>query len=235
MNAPVRFPAGVSSAAKHRLFGEFPQLSPLVCHNDFDDFNTFSAAHWTITRVGATPTEALLDGNGGLIQLTTMASAASSTFLQKLGASFLPTQGKPLWFATRLRVSSAVDTQLAVGLHVTDTTPLDVADGIYFVKSVAATPTVDLVCRKNDTTGSIVKTAVATLVDATFIVLGFYYDGKRTVNIFVNDVNVSDLDLGADPTAYLPDADLRVSFGVQNGGSTARTASYDYLYASIKR
>ena len=167
--------------------------------------------------------------------LSTVASAAASTFLQKVGASFLPSVGKQLWFSTRLQVSSATDTQLAVGLQVTDTTPLDVLDGMYFVKSVAATATVDFVCRKDATTGSISSLAVATLVDATFIDLAFYYNGKRTVNIFVNGKNTVDLDLTAAPTAFLPDTALRVSLGVQNGASTARTATYDYLYASVER
>lgn len=234
MGTPVRFPFGVVNADKTTPFGNYKAMSPLVFHEDFDDFKRFAAAEWTITRVGTTPTEALTDGNGGLLLLTTVASALSSTFLQKVGASFLPTSGKQLWFATRMLVSSASDTSFAVGLQLTDTTPQDATDGIYFIKAAAAT-TVDLVCRKNATTGSISKTAVATLADSTFVDLAYYYDGKRTIHIYVNGVNVYDLDLTATPTDYLPDTVLRVSFGVANGASTARTAQYDYLYASIER
>lgn len=235
MGTPVRFPYGISTAKVQTPFGNYPNPSPLVTHDDFDDFDRFAAAEWTITRVGTTPTEALTDGNGGLLLLTTVASAASSTFLQKVGASFLPAVNKPLWFATRLQVSSATDTQLVAGLQLTDTTPLDATDGMYFIKPTAATATVDFVCRKNATTGSISSLAVATLADATFVDLAFYYDGKQTVNVFVNGKNVADVNLTSDPTAYLPDTPLRVSFGVQNGGSTSRTATFDYLYASILR
>ena len=102
-------------------------------------------------------------------------------------------------------------------------------------RPTAATATVDFVCRKDATTGSISSTAIATLADATFIDLAFYYDGKRTVSIFVNGKNTVDLDLTATPASFLPDTTLRVSFGVQNGGSTSRTSTYDYLYASIER
>lgn len=235
MGTPVRFPFGISTAKVQTPFGNLPQPSPIVTHDDWDDFARFLASDWTITRVGTTPTEALTDGNGGLLLLTTVASAASSTFLQKVGASFLPTQGKQLWFATRFKVSNATDTQLVAGLQLTDTSPLDVTDGMYFVKSTAAVATVDFVCRKDATTGSVSSVAVATLADDTFVDLAFYYDGKQTVNIFVNGKNTVDLNLTSTPTAYLPDTVLRVSFGVQNGASTARTATYDYLFASIQR
>lgn len=235
MGTPVRFPYGVSTAKIQTPYGNYPQPSPIVTHDDFDDFNRFAAAEWTITRVGTTPTEALTDGNGGLLLLTTVASAASSTFLQRVGASFLPSVGKQMWFSTRFRVSSATDTQLVAGLQVTDTTPLDVTDGMYFIKPTAATATVDFVCRKDATTGSISSLAVATLADDTFVELAFYYDGEQTINIFVNGRNTVDLNLTSSPTAYLPDATLRESFGVQNGGSTSRTATFDYINASIQR
>lgn len=234
MGTPVRFPYGLSTERRQQTFGNYGNPSPRLYHEDFDDFDRFAAAEWTITRVGTTPTEALIDENGGILQLTTVASAASSTFLQKVGASFLPTVGKQLWFSTRFKVSDAADSTFAVGLQFTDTTPLDVLDGIYFLKAAASTA-ITLVCRKDATTGSITTPTVATLVSDTYIELGYYYDGKNTINVFVNNRNVADLNLTTTPTAFLPDTVLRVSFGLQNGASTARTANYDWLYAAIER
>ena len=234
MSSPARFPFGLGTAKKNTTFGEYGNPSPRVYHEDFDDFNRFAAAEWTITRVGTTPTEALVDEAFGVLQLSTVASASSSTFLQKVGASFLPVFGKELWVSTRFKVSDASDTAFAFGLQVTDTTPLDVTDGIYFLKAAAST-SVSLICRKNATTGSISQAAVATMASDTYIELGYYYNGKSTLNIFVNNANVADLSLGNSPTDYLPDAVLRVSFGVQNGASTARTCSVDNFYAAIQR
>lgn len=234
MGTPVRFPFGVTNARKFGVFHNFLSMAPNKTHDDFDDFSTFTAAEWTITRVGTTPTEALTDINGGAVLLTTVASASSSTFLQKVGASILPTAGKQLWGATRFQVSDASDTTFAIGLQNTDTTPLDVTDGMYFLKAAAST-SIDFICRKDATTGSTSRTGVATLTSATFIELGFYYDGKRTIDLFVNDRNVSQLDLTSSPAAFLPDTPLRVSFGVQNGASAARTMTMDYLYFSIER
>lgn len=234
MSTPTRFTYGISTARKGTVFGDLPEPSPRVLHEDFDDFNRFAAAEWTITRVGTTPTEALIDETFGILRLTTVASAASSTFLQKVGASFLPLPNKQLWFNTRFKVSDALDTTFAFGLQVTDTTPLDVTDGIYFLKA-AGVATVDAICRKDATTGSISRTSVATMASDTYIELGFFYDGRRYLNLFVNNRNVVDIDLTATPATFLPDTVLRVSFGVQNGASTARTCDVDYLYAALER
>jgi hypothetical protein len=234
MSSPVRFPFGLSTAKKNTTFGEYGNPSPRVYHEDFDDFNRFAAAEWTITRVGTTPTEALADEAFGILLLSTVASASSSTFLQKVGASFLPVAGKELWFSSRFKVSDASDTAFAFGLQVTDTSPLDVTDGIYFLKAAAST-SVSLVCRKNATTGSVTQAAVATIASDTYVELGFHYNGKATVNVFVNNANVADLSLGSTATDFLPDTALRLSFGVQNGASTARTCSIDNVYAAIQR
>jgi hypothetical protein len=234
MGTPVRFPFGVNNSRKFGTFHQYLGMAPNKVFEDFDDFNRFAAAEWTITRVGTTPTEALTDVNGGAVLLTTVASASSSTFLQRIGASFLPAAGKQMWGSTRFQVSDASDTTFAIGLQLTDTTPLDATDGMYFLKAAAST-SIDFVCRKDATTGSTSRTGIATLTSATFIELGFYYDGKRTIDLYVNDRNVSQLDLTTSPAAFLPDAQLRPSFGVANGASAARTMTMDYLHFAIER
>ena len=125
MGTPVRFPFGVTNVEKTSLFGMAPFLSPDKAICDFDDFLSYVAGDWTVTNVGSTPTQALTDVTGGVLLLTTVASASSSTYLQKVGASFLPAAGKQLWFASRFRVSDVADSQLVMGLQLTDTTPLD--------------------------------------------------------------------------------------------------------------
>lgn len=234
MGTPTRFPYGIATGSRNGPFGDFGEPSPLIYHEDFDDFNRFAAAEWTITRVGTTPTEALADGNGGLLRLTTVSSASSSTFLQKVGASFLPTPDKQFWFATRLLVSSALDTQFVAGIQIIDTTPLDATDGIYFIKPTANSASVDFICRRDASAGSVTRAAVATVADSTFINLAFYYNGRGMLNIFVNNRNVADLAIPS-AASFLPDALTTLSFGVQNGGSTSRTMDVDYLYAAIER
>lgn len=235
MGTPIRFPFGVTNVAKTTAFGECQLPVPLDMVTYFEDFLVYQAGQWTITNVGTTPTQAMTDASGGALRLTTVASASSSTFLQKTGSSWGPVAGKKFMFQSRLRTSNVLDTILLAGVQVTDTTPLDATDGIYFVKPTAASASVNLICRKDATTGSISATGVASMVNDTFIALGYAYDGKRTLTVYVDNEPVTSIDLTADPTAFLPDVLCRTSFGLENGGSTSRTADFDYIFIAQER
>ncbi len=141
------------------------------------------------------------------------------------------TAGKPTWFKARFKVNDATQSDFVIGLQVTDTTPLDATDGIYFQKD-DGDAFLDVYCRKNATTGSTSATAIATVVDDTYMTVGWYYDGKASVYYFVNDVMLGKLDGSA---TFLPDAILTVSFGVQNGEAVIKTMSVDYILAARVR
>lgn len=226
---PSRFPNGMGNVASRDNFGMLGEPDPTRYHNYMNDFDRYSAGEWTVTTVGTTPTAALTNADGGRLLLTTTGASGDGIFLQKVGESFSMETGKPTWFKTRFQVSDASLTTFAVGLQVTDTTPLDVTDGIYFLKASGSTALQAMV-RKNATTGSISNTNIGTLVSATDIVLGWYYDGKAEVSFFINDAKVATLD---GTSAYLPDTTLTPSFGIQTGTAAVRTASYDYI-AAIK-
>lgn len=225
----TRFPNGVTNAGPQATLGAFGAPDPTKYHCYMNDFDTFAAGDWTITGVG-TPTEALTSGDGGLLLLTNTAAATDSVFLDKVGASFLMEAGKPAWFRTRFSVSDATQSIVVAGLQITDTTPADATDGIYFIKQDGVA-TVDFVCRQNGTTGSTMDAAVATLVSATFITLGWYYDGQGTVQAFANDAMVGSLATAG----FLPDTTLTVSFGIQNGEAVAKTMTMDYIFAAKAR
>ena len=120
---------------------------------------------------------------------------------------------------------------MVIGLQVVDITPLDVSDGIYFLKADGAT-TFSFICRKNATTGSTSASAVATLADDTFIELGFYYDGESKVQYEVNGSVLGSLDASS---SYLPDTTCTVSFALQNGEAAAKTMTVDYIYVAKER
>ena len=54
--------------------------------------------------------------------------------MQKTPAAFSFTPGKKAFFKCRFKVSDATQSDVVIGLQVIDTTPLDVTDGIYFLK-----------------------------------------------------------------------------------------------------
>jgi hypothetical protein len=239
MGSPARFPFGLSTAARGTNLGNYVASDPTKWHTYFNDFDHYVAGDWTITRVGTTPTEALTDVDGGGLLLTLSAADNDSDFLQKKGESFLLAVRKRCIFKARFKISDVVESDFVMGLQVTDTTPLaaggdGATDGLFFQKDDGAA-TVDFYCMKNTTTGQTSKTAVATVVTDTFITLGFEYDGKTKVNLFVDDFLTSTLDLTTTPTTYLPDTELTISFGIQNGEAVAKTMTVDYIFAAQER
>ncbi len=227
----TRFNYGVTNANPGTTLGNMGQLDPTLFHTYFNDFDTYLASDWTITNVGTTPTQALTAGAGGWLLLTMAATDDSSSYLQLKTATFQPVSGKRTFFKARFKVSDATQSDLQLGLIITDTTPLDATDGIYFQKDDGDAQ-LDVYVRKDASTGSTSVSNVATVVDDTFMSIGFEYDGKQTVYAFVNNSLVARLDASS---TYLPDALLNISFGVQNGEAVAKTMTLDYIFAAQER
>ena len=232
MGVPTRFPGGIAAGARRTgIFWNVPLMDPRQWHYYWNDFDTFEAADWTATETQSSATEALTDGDGGVLLLTNSAADDDAVSLQKISGSFLLVTGKPLLFAVRFKVSDATQSDLQLGLVVTDTTPLDATDGIYFQKDDGAA-TVDLYVRKNATTGSNKTAAIAPLVDDTWIELAWMYDGVETVYYYVNDRLAGSMNAAA---AYLPDTYLTPTLTLQNGEAAAKTMSVDYFLVAKKR
>jgi hypothetical protein len=206
------------------------QPDPLKFHTYFNDFNTYLASDWVVSKTG-TGTQALADGDGGLLLTTNSAGVSDAVFNQLVKQGFLMEAGKRAFFKARFKISDATQSAMQLGLIITDTSPLDATDGIYFQKDDGDTH-IDLYVRKDTTTGSDSTSDIAELVDNTFITLGFEFDGKQTVFAYVNDVLVARLDASA---TYLPDSSLTVSFGIQNGEAVAKSMTLDYILAAKER
>jgi hypothetical protein len=224
----TRFPNGVTNVGEQSLFAAMGQLAATKFHTYFEDFDYYTAADWTVTETQAGATQALADGDGGLLLLTNTAADDDLVALQKVGESFRFEAGKKLFFEARFRVSDATQSDVVMGLQITDTTPLDVSDGVFFIKADGAA-TVNFVVEKNGTTTT--ASSVATLANNTFVSLGFYYDGVSQVQYFVNGVSA-----GASVTTNLPDdEDMTVSFAIQNGEAVAKTMTVDYVFVAKER
>jgi hypothetical protein len=234
MGTPTRFPNGVTNVSKTNPLGDYLANDPTRTHVYFNDFDTYVVGDWTITTTEAgagSATEALADEDGGVLLITNDAADNDADFFQKVGESFLMAAGKKAWFKARFKVSDATQSDFVIGLQVTDTTPLDATDGIYFQKDDGDTQ-LDVYCRKDATTGSNSATNIATVADATYMSVAWYYDGKGSLKYYVDDVHKGTLDASS---TYLPDTELTVSFGIQNGEAVAKTMSIDYIFAAKER
>jgi len=136
--------------------------------------------------------------------------------------------GKKLWYKCRFKIKEVIQCDAKIGLIVTDTTLLDVTDGVYF-QTDDGDAYLDFGVEKDDTATA--TTAIATLVADTFLTVGFYYDGASTIEYSVNDVI-----LGSVATTNMPDdEELTVTFGIQNGEVAANILSIDYVMVCKER
>jgi hypothetical protein len=227
-NLVTRFPNGLTNVGEDSLFADLAMPAPTLFHTYMEDFDYYTAGDWTVTETDAGATQALTDGDGGLLLITNTAADDDLVSLQKKGESYRFASGKKLFFEARFKVSDATQSDLVIGLQITDTTPLDVTDGVFFIKADGAA-TVNLLVEKNNTATT--SSAIATMANDTFIRLGFYYDGDSQIQYFVNGTLG-----GASVTTNLPDdEDLTVTFAIQNGEAVAKTMTVDYIFVAKER
>lgn len=227
----TRLSGGVTNVGETDLFADMVQPDPTLFHQYFNDFDAYVAGDWVVTETDSGATQALTAGDGGLLLVTNTAADDDLVALQKTPAAWTFTAGKKLFFRCRFKVSDATQSDVVIGLQVVDTTPLDVTDGVYFLKADGSTA-FSVVCRKNATTGSTSAASVATLANDTFIELGFYYDGVSKVYYEVNGSVTGALDASS---AHLPDTTCTVSFALQNGEAVAKTMTLDYVFVAKER
>ena len=146
-----RYPNGLTTVTKQDTLGDYGLPAPTTWHTYMNDFDTYTAADWTVTEVGVA-TQALADADGGELLITNAAADDNSSFSNKVGESFLFATGKRMIFEARVKISDATQSDMVLGLQITDTTPLAVSDGVYFLKADGAA-TVDwrdqrLPCRR---------------------------------------------------------------------------------------
>jgi len=229
----TNFINGVTNVAGGTALGTYVQSDPTSCHTWFDDFDDYVAAEWTITETG-TGTRAVGNLDGGVLVITNAAADDDANFLQWSGATNAATvetwkfeAGKELWFKARFKLSDATQSDFVMGLQITDTTPLAVTDGLYFLKADGSA-TLNLLATLNSTSTT---TAVGTLVSDTYVTVGYHYDGYSNIEVFLNDTRVAN----SVTTNLVTDEELTISFGVQNGEAVAKVLSVDYIFVSKKR
>lgn len=212
-------------------------MDPLEFYGYFTDFMGFITTDWVITTTEAganSATEALSTTlRGGWLVTTLDIADNDNDFFQFAGGSgavvepFLFVTGKKLRFAMRFKINETLESDFIAGLYITDTSPLDVTDGIYF-KKADGDETLTLNVTKNSTTTSI---DVGELADDTVYEIEFYYNGATLV-AYLDGVRVGKVALTNAPD----DENLAIGFGLQAGEATnAKIVSVDYIGAWQER
>ena len=230
----THFTSGVTNVTATGSGGKLKLPDPIKFHTQTLDFDKYTAGDWVITTTEAgtgSATEALTSADGGVLLLTNAAADNDFDSLQ-WGApyeSYLYESGKDFFFKCRVKVNTVSPSEMIVGLHITDTTPVAaITDGIYFLKSDGST-TVSLVVNKN---GTATTTSAGTMADDTWTTLGFYYSSKdRKFYIYKDNVLA-----GTSINTNAPDEEeIALSFTIQNGEAVVKTMSIDYLAVGKER
>lgn len=243
-------PGGVSTAYEYQTLGSYPYPDPTKYHQFWDDFDAFRIGYattpavngdWLVTTTGS-GTTLVTDATNGIVAFTNSAADDDALFAQWKGGSttvsetFLWDSTKALWFVARFKVSDATQSDVVMGLQITDTTPLAVTDGLYFLKSDGST-TLNFLATKNSTSTTV---AAATMADDTYIKVAFQYlpagnngyGGAPICNIWLNDNIVGNTTTF---TNFVDDEELAISFGVQNGEAVSKLLSVDYILVGQAR
>lgn len=192
----------------------------------FEDFYTYAAGDWTITETG-NATQALTDAAYGVLLITNAAGIDDSSEAQSVAEVALPTAGKNIYYEIKVQISDATESDMLVGLAVTDTETIDgVTNGIYFKKDDG-----DTALDFETTSGSVSSTDsnIHTIVAATDLKLGFKVTGTGLVEYYVNDV------LKGSFTTNIPTTELALIYAIQNGEAVAKTMAIDYINIAQER
>ncbi len=234
----THFTSGVTNVVTGGTGELLKQPDPIKYHVYHEDFDKYTASDWVITTTeggSGAATEALGDGDGGLLVVTNDDADNDSDEFQWAGGSggviesFKYEAAKGLYFKTRFKVSDATQSDFAIGLIITDTTIIDgVTDGIFFEKDDAST-SINLIIKKDSTETTV---SCGDAADDTFMTLGFYYDPRiRKFSVYKDNVKVG----SAVNTNAPDDEELAVSFAIQNGEAAAKVMTLDYISAGKER
>ena len=234
----THFTSGVTNVVTGGTGELLKQPDPIKYHVYHEDFDKYTASDWVITTTeggSGNASEALGDGDGGLLVVTNDDADDDSDEFQWAGGSggviesFKYEAAKGLYFKTRFKVNDATQSDFAVGLVITDTTVIDgTTDGIFFRKADGAT-SIELVIEKDSTETTV---SCGDAADDTFMTLGFYYDPRiRKFSVYKDNVKVG----SAVNTNAPDDEELAVTFAIQNGAAAAKVMTMDYISAGKER
>ena len=228
----THFRNGVSNQIPGNPLFEYPYLDPFKYYSYVNDFFTYHADEWTITTTeggSGNASEALTSQAGGALLITNDDADDDNDFFNLKGESFKYVAGKNMFFKAKFKVSDATQSDFVMGLHITDTSPLDVTDGIFFI-SADGDAGLDFQVEKDNTATT--TEDVATMADDTFITVSWFIDANRDA-VYYSINNAAPLKSAA--TNLPDDEELTISFGIQNGEASAQTMTVDYVTCMIER
>lgn len=233
MGAVTRFPDGVTNVGDTADMALFGALDPAKYHVWWSDFDTFTAGDWTVTETQGSATQAVNTGaDGGILELVNSGTEDDLNAIQLPAETFKWEAGKDFIIKSRFKISDATQSDLIVGVYITDTSPLASlpSDGLFFYKADGST-SLGFQVRKDGTATTTVVTT--TMVADTYVIGAAVY--QASIGTWFFYLNGARIGSSAVLTNAPDDEELAVGMAVQNGDGNARTLSADYLLIAKER
>lgn len=237
MAPPVRFPNGVTNVGKTNPMSDFVMPDPTKVITYFNDFHTYTSGEWTVTETDAAATQAVSTGaKGGVLLLTQdVTTATAANQLQCTNETFKLVAGKKLWLKARFALTAGTMNNFGalVGLAILDTSAVvAVSDGFYFRKSTGSSA-LEMVIEKDSTESSVTMIAAPGTTTATFYECAAYYNGKDSVEVWLDGVKVG---THTTLTNLCDDEELTVTLASVNAtAGAANVLSVDYIFVATER
>lgn len=241
MSSPTRFLSGVATVSNAQTLGNYPFPDPFhtsgttgldVCTYANDFFDTGTTTTYTISGGGAVALGVGAAGVGGTIVLTPVAATASA--VTRAATAFSFTAGNKFWFLKRIR-ASAVTGVMSMFFGLNTANAAITADGLYFRKA-ASQLNLDFVSVINGTT-TVLAAAITTVAAATYIEVGFYYDGTDIL-VFVEEAvvaRISNITIGATNAFTVTNAYLSPVFQITPVGTENLNVDYVLVANEVAR
>ena len=210
-------------------------IDPTVAYDFFEDWMnwkgvavaTTAMAGWTVTQAtaGGVTTSDTLQGGICVIDCDSATEGQGMNIQYTEGTlPFIPVAGRDIWFEAKIKVTDAVDdVQLFVGLSAADTSIISGNDmtaanhiGFECLSSAA------LLFGAEKAGTEATPVAATTLVEATYVRVGFHVNGVTDVTHYVDGVKIGTSIL----TANIPVVGITPSFVCQSGSSTGEPELY---------
>jgi hypothetical protein len=200
-----------------------------------DEFDNFDADDDYVVTNATAGTADVIDGAGGLLELDSASSTINQGVqVQRKVETILPASGVEILMEARVKWTDAVATlHTFLGLSVLDTTILAGAantstDHVGFESFADA----DLLFAGEKVGTRATVADAATMVEDTYIILGFFIDGVTNVTPLVNGVAGTPIETGS---ANIPIVELAPSFACHSSGATDPIMTVDWYYCVMTR
>lgn len=234
---PTRLTAGICTVPQYEPLGNYPLPDPFHTSGSVNtsagtnlgsvsyvnDFLTPSNITDMTSNFASSAASTTVAG-GVLVYTPTLTTAATA---YKPGQFIQFVAGQKLWFTTRVAVSTLAGTArygLQAGAVFT-------SDSLMFVMTVT-TGVVNLVSIVGSTT-TVLLSGVGTMVAATYIDLGYYFDGNDLL-VYVNNVLVGRVTAPTIGTSATTLTSVLMTPAVQSTPATTETTSVDFILAAAE-